>query len=101
MQIELYIEGGFGAFPGLAKPLRVDSAALRPDRKAELQRLLEAAEQEAASRDAVPPGRTADARRYRVVVHGDSQRREFAASEPAVPPALAALISFIKANGRR
>jgi hypothetical protein len=101
MLIELYVEGGFGAFPGLAKPIKLDSASLSPDLDAELQRRLAAAEAEAQQRKSGKSVGVPDGRRYRLVVHVDMQHRQIDAADPTVPPAFVALMEFVKANGRR
>ncbi len=101
MLIELKVDGGFGAFPGLAKPIKLDSASLAPELAAELQRRLDAAEAEARQRRSGKSAGVPDGRRYRLIIHVDSQQRQLDAADPSVPPAFAALMEFVKAHGRR
>ncbi|MEM5385070.1 protealysin inhibitor emfourin [Paraburkholderia phymatum] len=100
MQAELTTDGGFGAFPGLMRPVLLDENDLPPDERAMFERLVAEARAEAA---AIPP-RTAkpvpDGRTYRIDVHSDDMLR-LSAADPSVPPAFAALMDFVKKHGHR
>ncbi|WP_321798062.1 protealysin inhibitor emfourin [Caballeronia sp. J97] len=100
MHAELTTDGGFGAFPALARPVVLDEKDLSPADGAEFARLVAAARDEAgASRPraakAVPDGRT-----YRINIEGNDAQR-FSAADPSIPPAFAALMDFVKRHGHR
>jgi hypothetical protein len=100
MRIELRIDGGLAHFPGLAKPLVVDSKQLAEDDKAQAINLCHAA-LDARSHAADPPSApapapTADARRYRLKIELDGSTHELATTDPISNPAIAQLIAFLE-----
>jgi Emfourin len=99
--IELTIHGGFGAFPGISMPIKLDSASLSPSLATELRRRFEAAETEARHRQSGKSDGVPDGRRYRMVIQSGGQRYQIDAADPVVPPAAAALMEFVRANGHR
>jgi hypothetical protein len=101
MRIELSIDGGFAAIPGLAKPIVLDPANVSSDHGAQLQQLVNAALTENARGESVKAVRVPDARHYRISIQRDGERHELEADDPVVPPAFDALMDFVKANGQR
>lgn len=101
MQIELSIDGGFAAFPGLAKPILLDAADLSPELGDELKRLLDAALAEKRPRASTRAAAVPDGRRYSINIHSGGTRSDIKAADPMIPPAFDALMEFIKANGHR
>ncbi|MCC8395898.1 hypothetical protein LJ656_25255 [Paraburkholderia sp. MMS20-SJTR3] len=101
MQAELFIDGGVGFFPGLARPIVLDENTLSAPEREELAQLVSAARgapagTTAAARKAVPDGRA-----YRIRLTAGDATTEFSCADPSVPPSFAALMSFIKAHGSR
>ena len=97
MRVELQTEGGMAYFPGLAKPVVVDSSDLPKAQAAKLERLLDSAhffELPAASR-AIPKG-AADMRHYTITVADGRRRRTVRLNDPIEDPQLQALIEFLQ-----
>ena len=101
MRIELTTDGGFAAIPGLATPILVDAANLSPEHSVELKRLTGDALAEKASRGPAKAAPIPDGRRYRITIQHDAAHYELDAADPMIPPAFAALMEFVRANGRR
>ena len=99
MRVELTIDGGFAYIPGLAGPIVLDGAQLAAADAGELRRLCRAAlavtkRASAKQRAAIP-----DARRYQLTIVIDDARHELTAADPISPPAVAALIAFVRQHG--
>jgi hypothetical protein len=101
MRVELVMDGGFAAIPGLAKPVLVEATDLSPERGAELKRLVEAALAEKPPRGRAKVAPVPDGRRYRITIRGDGAAHQIEAADPMVPPAFEALMAFARANGHR
>jgi hypothetical protein len=98
LRVELTVDGGFAAIPGLAAPLRLDGAGLSDSQCARLRQLVEASLREPS----VPaPAHARDARRYRVTIERDGEQCAIEASDAAMPAACGELIEFLKTNGKR
>ena len=100
MRIELTTEGGVAAIPGLAKPILLESMTMSSEQCAHLQRLVDAALME-RTQCASPKAAVPDGRRYRLTIQRDGARSEIEAEDPAIPPAIEALMQFVRLNGRR
>ena len=97
MRVELQTEGGIAYFPGLAKPVVVDSSDLSKAQSHQLQQLLDSTrffELPAASRS-VPKG-AADMRRYTITVEDGRRRRTVRLVDPIEDTQLQALIEFLQ-----
>jgi len=97
MRVELQTEGGMAYFPGLNKPVVVDSDELPKKQAAQLQQLIDSArffELPAASR-AIPKG-AADLRRYTITVADGRRRRTVRLSDPIEDTHLQSLIEFLQ-----
>lgn len=97
MRVELQIEGGMAYFPGLNKPVVVDSGDLSKAQAAKLQQLIDSAhffELPAASRS-LPKG-AADMRRYTIKVEDGRRRRTVRLNEPVENARLQELIDFLQ-----
>ncbi|SAL02725.1 hypothetical protein AWB80_08426 [Caballeronia pedi] len=101
MQAELFIEGGVGYFPGLARPIVLQAADLSPGESAEFARLISAARAEGGATRPSARKPMPDARSYRISIAGDDGKLELKAADPGVPPAFAALMNFLKQHGHR
>jgi hypothetical protein len=97
MRVELQTEGGMAYFPGLNKPVVVDSGDLPKEQATQLQQLIDSArffELPAASR-AIPKG-AADLRRYTIKVEDGRRRRTVRLNDPVEDTHLQALIEFLQ-----
>ena len=97
MRVELQTDGGIAYFPGLSKPVVVDSGDLPNEQAAQLQQLIDSAhffELPAASR-AMPKG-AADMRSYTITVADGRRRRTVRLSDPIEDTHLQALIGFLQ-----
>ncbi|SAK83558.1 hypothetical protein AWB76_05757 [Caballeronia temeraria] len=100
MHAELTTDGGFGAFPGLARPVILDEKDLSAEDGAEFSRLISAARAEAGAARPRAAKPVPDGRTYRINIDGDDTLR-LAAADPSVPPAFNALMDFVKRHGHR
>jgi len=97
MRVELQTDGGVAYFPGLNKPIVVDSGELPNQQAARLQQLIDTArffELPAASR-ALPKG-AVDMRRYTITVEDGRRRRTVRLNDPVEDRHLQALIEFLQ-----
>ncbi len=106
MKIRFRMEGGIAFFPGLARPVTVDSDSLPPGEAAQLRALVDAAglfELPAAVPPAAgaPPARGADRREYSIEVEDGDRRHAVRISDPVGAPALSELVRYLrgKASG--
>ncbi len=97
MRVELQTDGGIAYFPGLNKPVVVDSGDLPKEQAAQLQQLLDSTrffELPAASRS-LPKG-AADMRHYTITVEDGVRHRTVRLSDPIGDASLQALIDFVQ-----
>ena len=97
MRVELQTDGGVAYFPGLNKPIVVDSGELPNQQAARLQQLIDTArffELPAASRS-LPKG-AVDMRRYTITVEDGRRRRTVRLNDPVEDRHLQALIEFLQ-----
>jgi hypothetical protein len=98
LTVTVAIEGGFGAFPGLARPFTVDAAGLPPDETDRLAKLV--AESGFFELPSSPQGGAGpDARTYTVTVSQGSHSRTLTASEP-LPAGLRELVNAVEQHRR-
>ena len=97
MRITLQTEGGFAAFPGLNRPITVESAGLPEPEAAEAARLVQDARFFArpAEVSAPTPG-AADFRQYTITVEDNGRRHSVQLVDPIQDPALRALVQFLQ-----
>src|SRR4051812_20829870 len=104
MRIHFRTEGGLAHFPGLSRPVSVDTKELPPDVAQQLEQLVHAMRFfEMVGRvdlAAHHPGR-ADYRSYIVTVEESGRTHTVRADEPDVNPQLKALIEFLRKLRRR
>ncbi|OLL31042.1 hypothetical protein BTH42_14375 [Burkholderia sp. SRS-W-2-2016] len=101
MHAELFIDGGVGFFPGLARPIVLDENQLPAAEREELAQLVSAARMAPAGMKAAATKAVPDGRAYRIRITAGDDTTEFSCADPAVPPSFAALMAFIKAHGSR
>ena len=97
MRVELQTDGGVAYFPGLNKPIVVNSHELPNQKAARLQQLIDTArffELPAASRS-LPKG-AVDMRRYTITVEDGRRRRTVRLNDPVEDRHLQALIEFLQ-----
>jgi hypothetical protein len=97
MRVELQTDGGMAYFPGLSKPVVVDSSDLPKEQSAQLKRLIDTTrffELPAGSRS-LPKG-AADMRRYTITVEDGRRRRTVRLTDPIENADLQALIDFLQ-----
>lgn len=89
---------GLGFFPGLAKPVVIDTAKLAEPDAHELEALVAAARvfERPAAVPAAPTG--ADRRHYTITVDQGDRRRELQLSDPIEDPDLQRLVRFLEAQ---
>ena len=97
MRVELQVDGGVAYFPGLSRPVVVNSDDLPKEQAGQLQQLLDDArffEQPAASRS-VPKG-AADMRRYTITAQDGRRNQTVRLVEPIEDSHLQALVDFLQ-----
>ena len=97
MRAELQTDGGIAYFPGLNKPVVVDSSDLPQEQAAQFEQLIDSAhffDLPAASRS-LPKG-AADMRRYTITVEDGRRRRTVRLTDPIEDAQLQALIDFLQ-----
>jgi hypothetical protein len=101
MRIELRTEGGIAHFPGLSRPVVIDSAALSAEDDAELKRLIESARFfERPPAVGTPSPGAADYRQYTVTVEDGGRQHTVKLADPVEDTALQQLLHFLQAKAR-
>ena len=101
MRIELKTEGGIAHFPGLSRPVVIDSAALSAEDDAELRRLVEAARFfERPPTVGTPSCGAADYRRYMISVEDGGRQHTVQLVDPVEDPSLQQLLRFLQVKAR-
>jgi hypothetical protein len=99
MHIQLFIDGGIVAAPGLAKPINLDDASLAPSEQSECKELVRAA-LEKANPDA-RSSHAPDVRNYRIQIDDNNTTHSLIATDIAMPSAYSSLINFVRKYGSR
>ncbi len=96
MRMQVHIEGGIAHFPGLAKPIILDTDTLPAQDAEEMRRLVAAAHfsELSATMGQQQPVRGADYRRYTITVDDGSAHYTVQATDPVTDQHLEALITF-------
>jgi hypothetical protein len=101
MRIELKTEGGIAHFPGLSRPVVIDSAGLSAEDDAELRRLVEAARFfERPPTVGTPSRGAADYRQYTISVEDGGRQHTVKLADPVEDPSLQQLLRFLQAKAR-
>ncbi len=104
MRIQFSMEGGIAYFPGLSRPVTIDSKQLNEQEAAELKGLVDAADFFNLPAKVGSPARgAADYRQYNVTIEEGARRHTVHATEPIDDPDLRRLVEFLgsKANDIR
>ena len=101
MRVTFTMEGGIAYFPGLSRPVTIDSGEL-PDHEArELERLIEAARFFDRPATAGPPARGAtDYYQYTVTVEVGGRQHTVRLTDPVEDPGLQALLNYLRATAK-
>ena len=101
MRVQFKTEGGIAYFPGLSKPVTIDSADLPEAEAARLRQLLDStrffdlpSESRALRRGA------ADYRQYTIAVEDGQRRHTVRLADPVEDPALQELVNFLQGKMR-
>jgi hypothetical protein len=100
MRITFHASGGFGYFPGLDRPLTIDTAALPADQAAKLEKLVHDADLVNRPNEiGTPAPGAADYRTYTISIdNGGSHTVKL--TDPIEDPALLALVEHLTAEQR-
>jgi len=97
MRIQLKIDGGLAYFPGLSKPITIDSNALPVQEADKLKQLLEAAHFfDLPPVVSAPAPGAADYHRYTITVDDNSKHHTVQLTDPVQEPNLQALLSYLQ-----
>jgi hypothetical protein len=98
LRIDFRIDGGFAAFPGLAKPVRIDCDALPPRQSKRLRDLLRRADFFALPAKGAAASPAPDARAYTIAVDDGTRCNTVTVCEPIADPALRDLIAELRSQ---
>jgi hypothetical protein len=99
MRIQFSMEGGIAYFPGLSRPVTIDSKQLNEQEAAELKGLVDAADFFNLPAKVGSPARgAADYRQYNVTIEEGQQRHTVHATEPIGDADLRRLVEFLSAK---
>jgi hypothetical protein len=94
-------DGGFAHFPGLSRPVRIDTAELAPEQAEHLNGLVERARFfEQPSEVGAPPSGAADLRSYTITVRDGDRTHTVRTSDALEDPALRDLVEHLRAHQR-
>jgi hypothetical protein len=99
MRIQLKMEGGIAYFPGLSKPITIDSDQLPRQESDELKRLVNATRffDLPAVIGSPSPG-AADYRQYTITLQDEGKQHTVHLTDPIEDPSLQALLTYLKAR---
>ena len=101
MRIEFKTEGGIAHFPGLSRPVVIDSEALAQQDAGELKRLVEAARLfERPIVAGAPRQGAADYRQYTISVEEGGRQHTVQLVDPVEDPSLQQLLRFLQTKAR-
>ena len=91
--------GGFAHFPGLSRPVRIDTTELAPEQADRLKGLVERVRffEQPAEVGAPPPG-AADLRSYTITVQDADRTHTVKTSDALTDPALRDLVEHLRAQ---
>ncbi len=101
MRVTLKLDGGFAHFPGLAKPIAVDTDGLAPDASRRLRELVNAAAFFQLPATVGGKTRGADVRKVTLTVEEGDRVHRVAGLETAIHGPLQKLVEFVEAHGSR
>ncbi len=97
MRIQFKMEGGLAYFPGLAKPVTIDSDQLPQEEASELEQRVSAVHFFDLPRTVgAPPRGAADFRQYLITVEDRGRRHSVQLTDPVEDSNLQALLDYLK-----
>jgi hypothetical protein len=97
MRIQLKIDGGLAYFPGLSKPITIDSDTLPAQEADKLKQLLDAAHFfDLPPVLNAPAAGAADYHQYTITVADGSKHHTVQLTDPIADPNLQALLNYLK-----
>ena len=101
MRIEFQTEGGIAHFPGLSRPVVIDSEALTAEAASELTRLVDAARFfERPTVVGTPRSGAADYRQYTITVEEGGRQHSIRLADTVEDPTLQQLLRFLQTQAR-
>lgn len=101
MRVQFQMEGGIAHFPGLSRPVVIDSGQLSQEEAAELRRLVEAARFfDLPETAALPPRGAADYSRYTITIEEGGRRHTVQLTDLVQEPAIQRLLTFLRAKAK-
>jgi hypothetical protein len=101
MVIQFESEGGFGYFPGLSRPLRIDTSKLAPEQAKHLEELVDHAEFfDQPSRLSAPHPGAADFRSYTITVEDGDRTHTVKTDDITENAELQPLVDYLRAAQR-
>ncbi len=99
MRIQFKMEGGIASFPGLSKPITIDSDQLPEQESDELKRLVNAAHffDLPTTMDLPSPG-AADYRQYTITIQDEGKQHTVHLTDLVEDPNLQALLAYLRAR---
>lgn len=101
MRVRFESEGGFGYFPGLQRPLELDTDQLPTRQASRLEQLVQDADFLDRRNDtSAPQPGAADYRTYTITIHDGNRGRTLKVAEPIHDQPLRALVEYLTAEQR-
>ena len=102
MRVTFKTEGGLAHFPGLARPVQIDTGDLPPDEARRLEESVRASGLlDGCPRDDPSGTRTRDARCHTITVEQDGHSSQTRVCDPVRSPEIGSLISLLEGHRRR
>ena len=97
MRIQFKMEGGIAYFPGLSKPITIDSDELPKQESDELKGLVNATHFfDLPTVIGSPPPGAADYRQYTITIEDDGKQHTVRLTDPIQDPNLQTLVTYLK-----
>lgn len=96
MKVSFKSEGGFGFFPGLNKPVEIDSSELPADEANHLEKLVDKAQFFAQPEASPPPTKGADFKTYTISVDNQGQQHKIEVTDLHQNSELQDLLSYLR-----
>lgn len=101
MLIEFKMEGGVAYFPGLSKPVNIDTDQLPDDARAELENLVKETHFfELPGGPAPARKKGADAYQYKITIEAGEQRHTLRLADPVENPYLQKMVILLRRRAR-
>ena len=100
MRIRFETEGGIAYFPGLSKPVTIDTGELPAEEANELERLIEAAGFFDLPAVSAPPRGAADYQQYTISVTSPGRSHVVRLTDPIEDPRVRALVDRLRVKAR-